>query len=191
MYRKEITNTKKSGTLYSTLIKEQEGHGDCGPFLAFIDANGMHRGSQKIDHIEDAHSKNQLFIDQALKNINDLNEKIRFYHLKIPKLRFKRSFEHMVVSVKDRPFMSSPFYKNLFQFIYHCKLENTFGTISLDSSFKVKGTLVYGKYLGMMYVLYWKNQQKLKSSSWDEIKGYTNLIIEKLIELYELVDLFF
>lgn len=191
MFRKDIKNKKKSGTLYSTLIKEQDGHKECGPFLAFIDNNGMHRGSQKIDHIDDARSENEPYIDQALTNINELDEKIRFYHLKIPKRRFKRSFEHKVASVKDRAFMSSRFYKNIFDFVNNCKNESMFGMVSLDSHPDVDGSLVYGKYMGLLYILYWNNQKEIKNKSWDEIKGYTNLTIEKLIELYELIDLFF
>ena len=191
-FRDEITNTKKSGTLYSTLIKKQEGHEDCGPFLAFIDTNGMHRGSQKIDHIDDADSEDTgPYINNALNNIDELDEKVRFYHLKIPKKKFKRSFDHKVASVKDRAFMSSRFYKNVFKFLSNCKEENTFGMISLDSASKIDGTLVYGKYLGVIYILYWNDQKKLKNSTLDEIKGYTNLIVEKLIELYELMDLIF
>jgi len=194
MFRKEITNTKKSGTLYSTLIKAQEGHEGCGPFLAFIDNNGSHRGSQKIDHIddvEDAQSENQVYIDQALNNINELDEKIRFYHLKIPKKRFKRSFEHKVASVKDRAFMSSRFYRNVFDFVRNCRNENLFGMLSMNSHQDLDGSLVYGKYMGLLYILYWNNQKEIKNKSWEEIKGYTNLTIEKLIELYELIDLFF
>ena len=161
MFRKEITNTKKSGTLYSTLIKAQDGHEGCGAFLAFIDNNGMHRGSQKIDHIEEAHSENETYINQALKNINELDEKIRFYHLKIPKTKFKRSFEYKVASVKDRAFMSSRTYKGLFNFVKDCRNDNMFGMLSLDSDAELDGSLVYGKYMGLLYVLYWNNQKKI------------------------------
>jgi hypothetical protein len=194
MFPKEIKDPKNSGTLYSTLIKDKKGHEECGPFLAFIDENGTHRGSQKIDNIDEAQSEqHKIYIDQALNNINELNEKIRFYHLKIPKKRFKRSFEHKVASVKDRAFMSSRFYKKLYSFLKDSKSDSTFGMVSLESHSEsnLDGSLIYGKYMGMIYILYWNDQQRINNSTWDEIKGYTNLTIEKLIDLYELIDLFF
>ncbi|TXT67571.1 MAG: hypothetical protein BAJALOKI1v1_50011 [Promethearchaeota archaeon] len=188
-YYKELSNKKEHGSLFSILIKDHE---DCGPFIAFIDENGMHRGSQKIDHIDDS-AKNERFISGALKTINELNEKMRFYHIKIPKKRHKQGFEHMVATVQDRPFMSSEVYKDLLNFLKVYREDNTFGMISLNSAsdFDLDGALVYGKYFGMIYTLYWNDQTMLKRNSWEEIRAFTNLTIEKLIELYDLMDLFF
>jgi hypothetical protein len=195
-YHKEIEKkkTNKGGrSLFSILIKERTGHEGCGPFIAFIDENGMHRGSQKIDHIDESSSQNEKFISGALETINELNEKMRFYHLKIPKKRFKQGFEHKVAKVSDRSFMSSTTYMDLINFLKTYRDENTFGMISINSSSykNLDGALVYGKYRGMIYTLFWNDQTMLKKNSWEEMRGYANLTIEKLIELYDIMDLFF
>lgn len=50
-FRKQVDYQKKQG-LFTILIKNHSDGTDCSPFIAFIDNNGKHRGSQKIDNIE-------------------------------------------------------------------------------------------------------------------------------------------
>ncbi len=50
-FDKNIERRKTNG-LYNILIKTHPKGEECLPFIAFIDNNGKHRGSQKIDNIE-------------------------------------------------------------------------------------------------------------------------------------------
>ena len=103
-----------------------------------------------------------------------------------------RGFEHKVASVSDRSFMSSKFYLSLVEFLTEYEEDNTFGAFSIerDSHFE-GGVLVYGKYFGMIYIMFWKEQKPLLSKSLDDLKAEANLTVEKLIELYDIMDLFF
>jgi hypothetical protein len=190
-FRKPVDYQKKQG-LFTILIKNHSENDDCPPFIAFIDNNGKHRGSQKIDDIED--EENISLNDQLLESANridELTKEIRFYHLKVPR-RGGRGFEHKVSSVSDRPFMSSKFYKSLVDFLSEYEEDNTFGAITIDRDTSFEGgVLVYGKYLGMVYTMFWKEQRPLLSKSLDDLKADANLTVEKLIELYDIMDLFF
>ena len=88
--------------------------------------------------------------------------------------------------------MSSKLYGTLIDFLLENKEDNTFGTISIDTNSNFEGgLLVFGKYLGMMYTIFWKDQKSLLNKTVDDLKAYTNLTVEKLIELYDIMDLFF
>ncbi len=191
-FRKYIDYEKKSG-LFTVLIKNHSDNSSCPPFIAFIDNNGKHRGSQKIDDIgtEEEISLNGQLLENARNRINELKDDIRFYHLKVPR-KGGRGFEHKVATVSDRPFMSSKFYKALIDFLTEYEEDNTIGAISVerDSDFE-GGLLVYGKYHGLIYTLFWKDQKSLISKSFDDLKAESNLTVEKLIELYDIMDLFF
>ncbi len=191
-FRKQVDYQKKQG-LFTILIKNHSDNSECPPFIAFIDNNGKHRGSQKIDNIEDEEniSLNEQLLEAARNRIDELKKDIRFYHLKVPR-RGGRGFEHKVSSVSDRPFMSSKFYKSLVDFLTEYEEDNTFGAITIerDCSFE-GGVLIYGKYLGLIYIMFWKDQRPLLNKSLDDLKAEANLTVEKLIELYDIMDLFF
>ena len=191
-FRKQVDYQKKQG-LFTVLIKNHSDDSECPPFIAFIDNNGKHRGSQKIDNIEDEEevSLNEQLLESARNRINELKDDIRFYHLKVPR-RGGRGFEHKVSSVSDRAFMSSKFYLSLVDFLTEYEEDNTFGAISIEKNSEFDGgLLVYGKYLGLIYTMFWKDQKPLLSKSLDDIKAEANLTVEKLIELYDIMDLFF
>ncbi|MFX0008270.1 MAG: hypothetical protein ACFFAV_16290, partial [Candidatus Hermodarchaeota archaeon] len=157
-----------------------------------IDNNGKHRGSQKIDDIGDEEeiSLNEQLLETARNRINELKDDIRFYHLKVPR-RAGRGFEHKVASVSDRSFLSSKFYSSLIEFLTDYDEENTFGALAIDKNSDFEGgILVYGKYLGLIYTLFWKEQRILIGKSLDDLKAEANLTVEKLIELYDIMDLF-
>ena len=189
-FRRHVEYQKKSG-LFTILIKNHSENAECPPFIAFIDNNGKHRGSQKIDNVEEKDSINEDLLENAMNMINEIKNDIRFYHLKVPRVG-GRGFEHKVASVSDRTFMSSKLYGTLIDFLLENKEDNTFGTISIDTNSNFEGgLLVFGKYLGMMYTIFWKDQKSLLNKTVDDLKAYTNLTVEKLIELYDLMDLFF
>ena len=191
-FRKHVDYQKKQG-LFTILIKNHSDNSNCPPFIAFIDNNGKHRGSQKIDDIEaeEEASLNGQFLEAARSRINELKDDIRFYHLKVPR-KGGRGFEHKVSSVSDRAFMSSKFYKSLVDFLTEYEEDNTFGAITIDKDTSFEGgVLIYGKYLGLIYTMFWKDQRPLLNKSLDDLKAEANLTIEKLIELYDLMDLFF
>ena len=191
-FRKHVDYQKKQG-LFTILIKNHSDNSECPPFIAFIDSNGKHRGSQKIDDIEDEEniSLNEQLLETARNRIDELKKDIRFYHLKIPR-KGGRGFEHKVSSVSDRTFMSSKFYKSLVDFLTEYEEDNTFGAITIDrdSSFE-GGVLIYGKYLGLIYIMFYKDQKPLVNKSLDDLKAEANLTVEKLIELHDIMDLFF
>jgi hypothetical protein len=191
-FRRQVEYEKKSG-LFTILIKNHSENTSCPPFIAFIDNNGKHRGSQKIDDIgsEEEISINEQLLENSRNRINELKNDIRFYHLKVPR-KGGRGFEHKVSSVSDRSFMSSKFYISLVEFLSEYREDNTFGAISIerDTDFE-GGILVYGKYLGLIYTLFWKEQKILIGKPLDDIKAEANLTVEKLIELYDIMDLFF
>ena len=88
--------------------------------------------------------------------------------------------------------MSSKFYSNLIEFLSDNEDDNMFGLMTFEGdSADSGGTLVYGKYLGMLFTMFWKDQKDLLNKPIDEIKAYTNLTVEKLIGLYDLMDFFF
>ena len=91
------------------MIKEHPDNQGCPPFIAFIDDNGKHRGSQKIDDHKDVSSVNGELLESAIDRINELKKTLRFYHLKVPR-KGSRGFEYKVANVADRSFMSSKFY---------------------------------------------------------------------------------
>jgi hypothetical protein len=88
--------------------------------------------------------------------------------------------------------MSSRVYKLLIDTLLDMQAENLFGVITLeeDNDFE-GGLLVYGKYIGMIFTLFWKDQKLVYNRNMDEIKANANLIIEQLIEIYDIMDLFF
>ncbi len=189
-FRKKINYKKKTG-LSSILIKNHtEGH-NCPSFVAFLDNNGKHRGSQKIDNVEDESSISDKILENARENINELENVLRFYHLTIPR-KDGKGFNHKVANVMDKSFMSSKFYKNLISSLTSYGDRNIFGIIAYerDNDFE-GGILVYGKYLRMIYIFLWKDQNIIQNKSFDELKGNTNLLVEKLIEVYDLTDFFF
>jgi len=189
-FRKEIEYQKKSG-LFTILIKNHDKSDNCPPFIAFIDNNGKHRGSQKIDKIELDSSISNKMLENARKSINELEKALRFYHLKFPR-KTGMGFDHKVANVKDRTFMSSNFYKDLISFLTMYEASNTFGIIAYDEDVDFEGgILIYGKYLKMIYVLLWKDQKIILNKSFDELKGFANLTVEKLIEIYDLTDFFY
>ncbi len=189
-FRKNVEYRKKMG-LFAVLIKTHGGDKDCPPFIAFIDNNGKHRGSQKIDNIEEEPEINDDIVKNASDGINELQETVRFYHIKVPR-KEGRGFEHKVASVTDRAFMSSKMYTMLIEFLAINEEENTFGTITINNgSQSEEGILVYGKYLGMIYTLFWKDQKSLREKTCEDMKGYANLTVEKLLDIYDLMDFFF
>lgn len=191
-FRKQIDYEKKSG-LFTVLIKNHSDNSSCPPFIAFIDNNGKHRGSQKIDDIGDEEeiSLNEQLLETARNRINELKDDIRFYHLKVPR-RAGRGFEHKVASVSDRSFLSSKFYSSLIEFLTDYDEENTFGAITIDKNSDFEGgIMVYGKYLGLIYTLFGKEQKILIGKSLDDLKTESNLTVEKLIDLYDIMDFFF
>ncbi len=189
-FRKEIDYEKKAG-LFALLIKNHPESNGCPPFVAYIDNTGRHRGSQKVDDVDADISNYDQFLDSARDNINELKEKLRFYHLKRPRSS-GMGFEHKVAKVSDRAFMSSKIYSRLIDYISAIEDENMFGVIVIDKDSTFEGGLLtYGKYLGMIFTLFWADQKVLQNETFDEIKGQSNLMVEKLIEIYELTDLFF
>jgi len=191
-FRKHVEYQKKSG-LFTILIKNHSNDSDCPPFIAFIDNNGKHRGSQKIDDIETEEeiSLNDQLLENARNRINELWNDIRFYHLKLPR-RGGRGFEHKVSSVSDRIFMSSQLYSSLVDFLTEYNEDNTFGTINIERNYEFEGGLmVFGKYHGLIYTIFWKEQKSLLIKSFDDLKAESNLTVEKFIEIYDIMDLFF
>lgn len=189
-FRKQVEFQKKTG-LFTILIKNHPNGKECPPFIAFIDNNGRHRGSQKIDNVEEEDSINGQLLESARTNISELENTLRFYHLKVPR-RAGRGFEHKVVSVKDRSVMSSKFYQQLINFLSENEDDNTFGVVTYDRDGEFEGgLLIYGKYLGMIFTMFWKDQKDVQNKTLDEIKGYSNLTVEKLLDVYNLMDFFF
>ncbi len=189
-FRKKVEYQKKSG-LFSILIKNHHKSDNCPPFIAFIDSQGKHRGSQKIDKVELESSISDRMLENARKSINELENALRFFHLKVPR-KAGMGFDHKVANVEDRAFMSSNFYKDLISFLTIYEDSNTFGIIAYDKDVDFEGgILIYGKYLKMIYVFLWKDQKTIQNKSIDELKGLANLTVEKLIEIYDLVDFFY
>jgi len=189
-FSNHIDYEKKTG-LFSLLIKNHPDGDSCAPFIAYIDANGRHRGSQKIDNIEGDFSENEQFLGSAQEKINELDKTIKFYHIKVPRKK-GRGFEHKVASVMARSFMSSKFYTKLIDYLIENDAVNTFGTITIeaDSGFE-EGVLIYGKYLEMAFTIFWKDQKSLPNKTIEELKAFALLTIEKLLDLYDLMDYFF
>ncbi|MFX1340806.1 MAG: hypothetical protein ACFFDK_19505 [Promethearchaeota archaeon] len=185
-FKKYIEHTKKQG-LFTVLINEHPDNENCPPFIAFIDDNGKHRGSQKIDDAGDVSSVNGELLESAMERINELKKTLRFYHLKVPR-KDSRGFEYKVANVADRSFMSSKFYLTLIEFLTENDDDNIFGAVGIPLE---DGLLVYGKYLGMVYTIFWTDQKSLQNKTLDDLKGYANLTIEQLIEIYDLMDFFF
>ncbi|MFX0028238.1 MAG: hypothetical protein ACFE8B_03445 [Candidatus Hermodarchaeota archaeon] len=189
-FRKQVEFQKKTG-LFTILIKNHPKGEDCPPFIAFIDNNGRHRGSQKIDDVEEEASINGQLLESARANISELESTLRFYHLKVPR-RGGRGFDHKVASVKDRAFLSSKFYSQLIDFLTENEDENSFGIITTDIEGDFEGgVLIYGKYLGMIFTMFWNDQKGVQNKTLDDIKGYSYLTVEKLLDIYDLMDFFF
>jgi hypothetical protein len=188
-FKRNVDYVKKEG-LYSLFIKNHPNSENCPPFIAFIDENGKHRGSQKIDNIEVDPSINEKVLESARNRINELKNTLRFYHLRMSR-REGRSFEHKIANVKDKAFMSSKFYSTLINFLNAIEEENIFGTVMIEKNSDFEGgLLVYGKYLGMIYTIFWKDQKFHQDKTIDDIKGFANLTVEKLIDIYDLTDFF-
>ena len=188
-FKKEAEVMKKNG-LFSILIKSHPNGEDCPPFVAFIDDNMMHRGSQKIDKSEEETSLNEGVLEAARKRINELKEAVRFYHLKLRK--DGRWYENKIASVKDRSFMSSKIYMGVIAFLGYSKEENVFGVVEVEQGPDFEGgLLVYGKYHDMIYTIFWKDQKSLKGKTIDDLKGDANLTIEKLVDIHNLYEFFF
>ncbi|GAG75137.1 unnamed protein product, partial [marine sediment metagenome] len=86
-FQKKVDIPKKQG-LFNILINNHHNDADCPPFIVFIDTNGMHRGSQKIDDFDDIdfnQQDQQEILDQAHRIISQLEKELRFYHLKMPR----------------------------------------------------------------------------------------------------------
>ncbi|TFG07097.1 MAG: hypothetical protein EU539_05930 [Promethearchaeota archaeon] len=189
-FKKEVEYNKKAG-LSTVLIKEHPNSQECPPFVAFIDNNGKHRGSQKIDSIEQDIANDNALLENARNRINELKETLRFYHLKMPR-KGGRGFEYTVANVTDRAFMSTPTYTALVDFLSLNEENNSFGIITLEKNHDFEGGLLtYGKYLGMIYTIFWEDQNSLQDKTFDDLKGYANLTVEKLLDIYELTDFFF
>ena len=189
-FKKEIEYEKRAG-LFALLIKNHPEANGCQPFVAYIDNTGRHRGSQKVDDVDADLSNYDQFLDNARDSITELKEKLRFYHLKMHRSS-GMGFEHKVASVSDRAFMSSKTYITLIDFLSSNEEENIFGAVSIDKDSTFDGgILTYGKYLGMIFTLFWSDQRSIQSEDFDDIKGQSNLMVEKLIDIYELTDLFF
>jgi len=188
-FKKQIEIQKKEG-LYTILIKNHPNSNNCRPFIAFIDNNGIHRGSQKIDTIEKENVINEELLQNARNAITELEKVIRFYHIKIPRT-MGTSFEYKIANVKDKAFMNSKTYARLIDYLAENENSNTFGIISIDNDQDFEGgLLLFGKHLGMLFTLFWKDQKELLTKSFEDLKAYANLIVEKLINLYNLKDLF-
>ena len=70
--------------------------------------------------------------------------------------------------------------------------DSSFGIITKDDGGDFEGgLLIYGKYLGMIYTMFWNDQKTLATKTFDDIKGYSYLTVEKLLDLYNLMDFFF
>ncbi len=187
---KKAIELNKSARINTILIKNHPEGKDCRPFIAFIDSFGKHRGSQKIDNIEEASVNNQI-IETSLKTINELEDMIRFYHLKLPRGK-GRGFEHKVSNVTDRAVMSSQFYISLIEALGQIDEDNLFGIVSIekDNNFE-GGLLIYGKYNGMIYSIFWREQKSLNGKSLDDLRASANLTIEQLLDIYNLLDFFY
>ncbi len=66
-FRKQVEYQKKTG-LFTILIKNHPNSHECPPFIAFIDNNGRHRGSQKIDNVDEEDNEESIsgqFLENA------------------------------------------------------------------------------------------------------------------------------
>ncbi len=182
---------KKSDGLYSTLINNHPNNKGCPPFLIFIDKHGKHRGSQKIDVIETASETNQKFVENAQSRINELEDEVRFYHIKVPSHK-GGGFECKVTDDADWEILNTKLYRILTELLIDTYEENMLGIITLEKYREFEGgILIYGKYQGMIYTIFWKDQKKIQRQSMNEIQMNANLTVEKLFTLYDLADLLF
>ncbi len=188
---KDIDYGKRNG-LFSILIKNHPKSEDCPPFIAFLDDNGKHRGSQKIDDMDESSAVNDELLENARIRINEIKNSLRFYHMKMPR-KEGRGFEHKVANVTDRTFMSSKIYSTLIIYLTENNENNMFGAILIPDDPKsefVGGLLIYGKYLGMVFTIFWQDQSSLKNKTIEDLRGYANLAIEQLLDIYDLTDFF-
>jgi len=189
-FTKKIDIEKIDG-LHATLISSHPSGENCPPFIAFIDTSGKHRGSQKIDSIEHGFTINDKIVENARNKINELKDALRFYHLKFPRDK-GRGFEQKISSVSDRSLMGSRFYTIIIDSLTAFQDENIFGTISMEKDDEFEGGLLaYGKYHGMIFTLFWKDQKSLLNQSIEEIRANASLTVEKLLDIYDVADLFF
>ncbi len=190
-FRKDIDYGKKNG-LFSILIKDHPKSNGCSPFIAFIDENGKHRGSQKIDDMDESSAVSDEVLENARIRINEIKKSLRFYHMKMPR-KEGRGFEQKVANVADRAFMSSKGYSTLINYLTENNENNMFGAIFISDDSKSNfegGLLIYGKYLGMVFTLFWQDQSSLQSKTVEDLKGHANLAIEQLLDIYDLTDFF-
>ena len=193
-FMKSVKNQKSGMGLSSLLVKNHPKSQKCPPFVAFIDSHGAHRGSQKIDDSDEDVSVHSQLFENARKNISELENLLKFYHLKVERkgIHGESGFEHKIANEKDRAFMDSSFYKNLIDFLSENKDHNTFGIIDNEGDQDFEGgSLIYGKYLGIIFTLFWKDQAFLQNKTLESLKSYANLTVEQLIDTYDLVDFFF
>ena len=163
-------------SLFTLLIKDHSKSQNCGSFLAFIDNNGLHRGSQKIDVIDEEHSTAKKIFEDVNEEISEMTDLLRCYHLKVPR-KEGRGFEHKVSNVADRAFMSSRLYSTLITFLTEHKEDDAFGILACkdDANFK-GGNLIYGNYGGIIYTVFWNDQSFLQDKCLDEIQEHANRI---------------
>ena len=193
-FMKTIKSNESTTGLSSLLVKNHPNDQNCPPFVAFIDKNGAHRGSQKIDDIDEELSVDSQMFKNARRNINEIQSLLKFYHLKVDRkgVRGEDGFEHKIADEKDKAFMESRFYQNLIEFLSENKDNNTFGIIDNEGNHDFTGgSLIYGKYLGIIFTLFWKDQAFLQNKTLEALKSYANLTVEQLIDTYDLVDFFF
>ena len=144
---KSIKNPRNITGISSLLIKNHPKSQNCPPFVAFIDKNGAHRGSQKIDDSDDINeiekkvSVNSEIFENARNSINELEHLLKFYHLKVERkgVHGESGFEHKVADEKDKIFMNSSFYKNLIEFLSENKDQSTFGIIDNEGNHECEG----------------------------------------------------
>ena len=184
-FKKVTIPTNIERKLFTLFIKNHPDSEDCGPFLSFIDKQGMHRGSQKIDSMEEDSISDELS-DQANEEISEMEDALRFYHLRVLR-KEGRGFEYKYANVMDRAFMSSRVYSTLITFLTNHDEEDAFGILACKDHDNFQGGhLVYGKYHGIVYTVFWNDQAFLQQNSLDEIRDHANIMVNNLLDLYEL-----
>ncbi len=185
----ECQNKLFTATPYYLMVKRVSGSGCYKVFIGKSIADKT-TSSIKASETSNIIENNEKLLQHARKAINELENVIRFYHIKIPRT-MGTSFEYKIANVKDKAFMSSKTYARLIDYLTENENNNTFGIVSIDNDQDFEGgLLVFGKHLGMLFTLFWKDQREPLTKSFEDLKDYANLIFEKLIDLYNLTDLF-
>jgi|GEM_PF-5036446 len=173
---KEIAFDDEAGI--SSLLTGHPNSNDCGRFIAFIDHSFKIRGYQKVN--------NEVTVDKRHELELMLEEKLRFYHLKLPAGTGKLgNFKMPNCSVADRVFTSSDLYNKLINFLDEHKDKNLFGLTAFNYDNAKENIIIYGKHEGVLFTLLFKDE-KILGSSLNEIKEQAVTIVKKLIELYGL-----